>query len=133
MGAWGTGHFENDTALDWVYDLEKSKDEKILWNAIEAVMSEDYVDSDIAVEALAALEVAAGLQGRQSTDLPEEVEKWLSKHDSIKLPDNFYGRANDALEKIISAESELKDLWEESDSLDEWLTEVINLRERISS
>ena len=133
MGAWGAGHFENDTALDWVYELEESKDEKILWNAIEAVMSEEYVDSDVAVEALAALEVAAGLKGRQSTDLPEEVEKWLSKNGSLKLPDNYYGRAKEAMEKIIGTESELKDLWEESESFDEWLTEVKNLQTRLSS
>ncbi len=133
MGAWGAGHFENDTALDWVYGLEESKDEKILWNAIEAVMPEEYVDSDVAVEALAALEVAAGLNGKQSTDLPEEVEKWLSKNSTLKLPDNFYGRAKEALDKIIGTESELKDLWEESDSFDEWLTEVKNLRTRLSS
>ena len=26
MGAWGTGVFDNDTACDWSYDLEKTKD-----------------------------------------------------------------------------------------------------------
>jgi len=133
MGAWGAGHFENDTALDWVYSLEESKDEKILWDAIEAVMSEEYVDSDVAVEALAALEVAAGLKGKHSANLPEEVEKWLSKNDTLKLPDNFYGRAKVAMNKIIGTDSELKDLWEESDSFDEWLAEVKDLHTRLSS
>ena len=26
MGAWGIGNFENDDALDWLVDLEKSPD-----------------------------------------------------------------------------------------------------------
>lgn len=133
MGAWGTGSFENDTALDWCYNLEDSSDTKILWDAIEAVLQEEYLDADIAVEALAALEVAAGLKGRKGKEIPQEVEKWLEENSALRLPDNFYIRADLVLNRIIGSESELNELWEESDSYQEWKKTVSELQSRITS
>jgi len=133
MGAWGTKSFENDDALDWVYELEKCNDPKIFWDAVESVIHEEYVDSDIATEALAALEVTAAMKGKNTGELPEEVEKWLSENKEIQLPDNFYTRAEEALNKIMGSESELKELWEESDSYKDWLDNMQDLISRINS
>ena len=133
MGAWGTKSFENDDALDWVNELEKCNDPKIFWDAVESVINEEYIDADIATEALAALEVTAAMKGKNSDDLPEEVDKWLSENKGIQLPNNFYIRAEEALNKIMGSESELKELWEESDSYNDWLDNMQNLISRINS
>ena len=133
MGAWGEGNFENDSALDWCFNLDNCSDTKILWEAVEVVLQEEYVDSDIATEALAALEVAAGLKGQTNPDVPEDVEKWLKDHKDVVLSDSFYERAEECINKILSTQSELKELWEESDNYQEWLNEVNDLRARLNS
>lgn len=132
MGAWGTGSFENDTALDWLFVLEKAKDLTCLWQATEAVFGADYLDSDVASEALVAIELAAGLKGKPNQELPEEVEAWLNDNTQ-ELPSNYYVRAVAALDKITGEESELKELWEESESYQEWLAEISDLKIRLTS
>jgi len=39
MGAWGAGNFENDTALDWIWDLKKSRKLRLIESTISAVIS----------------------------------------------------------------------------------------------
>jgi len=43
MGAWGTGNFDNDTALDWVYDLEDREDLSLVVDTIDAVLQEECI------------------------------------------------------------------------------------------
>ena len=37
MGAWGSGHFENDDAMDWVWELEADRDGSVVRAALGAV------------------------------------------------------------------------------------------------
>ena len=65
MGAWGTGNFENDTALDWVWSLEESKDLSLVEDAISDVLnSGDCLDADLGCAGLAAAEVVAALRNK---------------------------------------------------------------------
>lgn len=132
MGAWGTGTFENDTALDWTYSLDQANDTNCIWQATEAVFLAPYIDSQVATEAIAAIEVATALKGQPNSHLPEDVEIWLNQNANLSLPDNYYLRATDALQLILGDHSELKELWEESDSYKEWLTSINNLLSRLS-
>ena len=132
MGAWGTGAFENDAALDWLFELEKAKDLTCVWQATEAVFGADYLDSDVASEALVAIELAAGLKGKPNQELPEEVETWLN-NNTQQLPSNYYVRAVAALDVICGEESELKELWAESESYTDWMAEINDLKIRLGS
>jgi len=132
MGAWGTGHFDNDTALDWVCELESSEGLAALWQAVEAAMVEEYVDSDEGAEALAAMEVIASLRGGVQGHLPEEAENWLKAHSTVAVPENLLLRCREALARIASEESELQELWAETESYDEWKQAVAQLSQRLS-
>ncbi len=77
MGTWSHEPFGNDSANDWAYDLEDQSDLSLVVGAIQAVLDngDDYLDSDLAVEAVAAAEVLAKMLGRgtQSDAYTEKV------------------------------------------------------------
>ena len=58
MGTWGTGSFENDQAVDWTYGLEGKADLSYVETTIDRVLDVgiDYLDRDVAQEAVAAIE-----------------------------------------------------------------------------
>jgi hypothetical protein len=139
MGTWGTLPLDNDTALDWVYGLEKHKDLKLVVEAIERVANDEdddeddeYLDQDVACEALAACEVLARLLGRYGykNSYTEDVDDWVVAHPQSP-PLELLQRADVAIERILGKSSELADLWAEGDDLKEWRKAVADLRERV--
>lgn len=71
MGAWGSGSFDNDDALDWVNDLEGSKGTAVIEFALQAVLDEsDYLEAPECSAALCAAEVVAALKGAPGQGLP---------------------------------------------------------------
>ena len=60
MGAWAEDAFGNDTACDWAGEFSDAPSMEKVITTIEAVISEEeYIDSDVAAEALVACEVVA--------------------------------------------------------------------------
>ena len=133
MGAWSADTFGNDTACDWSYALEEVDDLILVRRALDAVLSagDEYLDSDIACEGLAACEVIARLNGNWGLRNPytEAVDKWVEAH-KIKPPENVVQAAVSALARILSPPSELLELWEEGDA-SEWRASVDDLQNRI--
>lgn len=117
MGTWGAGNFENDTALDWVWSLEESKDLSVVEDAISDVLnSSDYLDADLGCTGLAAAEVVAALRNKPVDDLPEDVSKWVETH-RVAPGDLLIKDCLTAVDKIRTDEtSELKELWEEDEA-----------------
>jgi len=132
MGAWGTGNFDNDTALDWVYDLEDREDLSLVVDTIDAVLQEEYIDTTVAEEALVAIEVLARLKGNFGKDnaYSEDVDKWVKNHP-LQVEDALLQKAKEAIDMILSDKSELKELWEEVDEYDVWSSEVLDLKDRL--
>jgi hypothetical protein len=133
MGAWGTGNFENDTALDWVYDLEKSSNLSSVEICIANVLNcGDYLDADVSCTGLAAAEVVAALRNRPMDDLPEAVSQWVETH-KIVPSDKLVKDSLAAIDKIRNNEkSELKELMEETEDLAmEWYSILDNLAVRL--
>ncbi len=131
MGAWGVGSFENDAARDWAYDLEAAADLSPVEEALDKVLQGDsgYLDADDAEEALAAVEVIAGLQGNPSEE-PEPVDEWVSAHKQ-EVPARLAKKSHAAIARILGDDSELVELWRDSGSFDEWQAAVSDLRSRI--
>ena len=114
MGAWGSGSFENDDAMDWVIDLEEAGDLSILTDAFEAVTDQDADDLEApdCAAALAAAEVVAAMAGRPAAALPDEVTAWIAGREPASGP--LKALARRAVDKVLAG-SELAELWEESD------------------
>lgn len=134
MGAWGSGSFENDMALDWVVELAETDDLSAVEAAINDVLSEEeYHDSDPACMALAACKVLAGLKGRpgKSSEDTWEVDPWVEAHrGTLDPPPELLERAAAAIDRILADDSELRDLWDEAEGV-EWLAGVADLRKRL--
>lgn len=127
MGTWSCQPFGNDTANDWAYALDDRRDFSLVEEAIRAVLDngDDYLDADLAVEAIAAAEVLAKALGRgtQSDAYTEKVDAWL-RTVSTPPAGTLLADARLALDRILGSDSELNELWEESDEHAEWLEAV---------
>jgi hypothetical protein len=134
MGTWSHEPFGNDTASDWAYGLEEQKDFSLVAQAIQAVLDNgaDYLDSDLAVEAVAAAEVLAKALGRgtQADAYTEEVDVWV-KSIGAKPSAELLSKANAALARIVGPDSELRELWEESDDFAAWESSIKALQSAV--
>ncbi len=123
MGAWSHEPFGNDTACDWGYGLLEATDLSPVEAALDAVIEngEDYLDADLATEALAAIEVLAKLQGKgtQTDAYTKEIDQWVKRH-AQKPTAELLAKAKQVIERIASADSELLELWEEGEEADAW-------------
>lgn len=128
MGAWGEGVFENDAAADWSYDLEESEDLSVIEQTLDRVVeSEDeYLDSGIACEALAACDVMARLRGYVGAE-NETIETWVESHSHLTT-EHLVPIACKAIDRILGPDSELNELWEESEYFESWKASVETLR-----
>lgn len=126
MGTWNTGNFSNDVALDYISEIASMDD---LNRPINSIVSGslDYVDADIACEALAASDLLAAMIGRPAKDLPEKTQDLLSKFN--KPSTDMLTLARTATAHILEA-SELVELWNGEDS-EAWKDVVGNLLQRL--
>ena len=134
MGAWSHESFGNDTAADWAYGLAECKDMAYIESAIDAVLSEeDYLDSDIASEAVAAIEVVAKMLGKgtQADAYTENADIWVAAMTVPPSPE-LRAKAVRTLDRITADESELAELWSDTDDSDSWSATLATLRNAMS-
>ncbi len=132
MSAWGFGSFENDDAADWVADLVEMNDETLIDEAFERALEakSGYVEAPEASCALAAAEVVAALRGKPAIELPEEVRGWVEGKGAPS--DERLKSARQAVAAVRKT-SELRDLWEEQEELEDWEPVVQDLERRLSA
>jgi Domain of unknown function (DUF4259) len=128
MGAWGARSFENDDALDWVWELEESSDDSVVRAAFAAVHADVEVEAPEASCACAAAEVVAAAAGAPAEWLPDEVTAWVAAHGSAVA--GLRGEARAAVQRIAEG-SELQQLWAEAGGA-EWDTGIADLLGRLA-
>ncbi|WP_276366047.1 DUF4259 domain-containing protein [Chryseolinea sp. H1M3-3] len=120
MGAWGYGHFEDDSALDFMADIEESSHPKnVIKKAFEQAIAADYIESD---EGNAVVVAAAYVDGQingtkfseEGQSVPLSIDTFVDRHRDIDLSD-LRKNAVLALNKVLGENSELKELWAEND------------------
>src|SRR5213080_2413873 len=98
MGAWGSGNFDNDHALDWMGDLNESDDPAMVRKKLNEVISHpgshlqkpsifgrilgrresmEQLDADVCCEGLVAAELVASALGHPPKELPDSARSWL--------------------------------------------------------
>lgn len=134
MGAWGHLPFDNDATNDWAYGLEDVDDLSVVEAAFDELeeVGTDYLDQDIACNALGACEVLARLLGRAgyTNAYTEKVDQWVAAH-RLKPSPALLQRACVALDRILADNSELCELWDEGDDGDAWRKAIADLRARV--
>ncbi len=134
MGAWNTRAFGNDAARDWAGGLSKTGDLSLVEAAIAAVVdsTEGELDASLAQEALAATEVLARLRGHaDDRDIDvKAVADWVQAKRFVP-PQALVRRALQAIDRCLGQDSELRELWDESDSAGQWQADMQSLKERL--
>ncbi|MBT2749338.1 MULTISPECIES: DUF4259 domain-containing protein [unclassified Lysobacter] len=134
MGAWGFGSFENDDAADWLDELGDHQSLALVRETIAAVLdAEEQLEAPEACAGIAAGELIAAAIGRPSgaARKQEELMIWISKMrpspDAALIAD-----AVSAIDRILGPDSELRELWAETDDFAAWQADVTQLRSRLA-
>ena len=132
-GGWDVGPFDNDDALDWVWELSESSDLSVVEEALQsAISTSGYLEAPTGSIAVAAAEVVAALKGKPRAQLPDEVTSWVASHQ-LEVDDQLVKAARQAIVHVKNSESsELAQLWSDSDELlNQWHKDLADLARRL--
>lgn len=135
MATWAVDAFGNDFALDWAEDLQELKNmdavEDTLNNALDN--ADAMLEAPFAAEALVAIEVVARIQGHwgERTEESAGVDAWVEQRPQKPRPD-LAAKAHLVIERVLSEQSELRQLWAESDDYEAWRASVLELKSRVA-
>lgn len=135
MGTWSAQPFGNDTAADWAWGLDDSKDFAYIEAALDTALAnaEEYLEAPEAEEAVAAIATLAKLQGNevQSDSYTESADRWIASIGQKPSP-ALLGRARAVIDAVLGQNSELRELWEESGDAGEWLAAMASLKSALT-
>lgn len=110
MGTWGSGGFENDTALDWMADVVTVDDVAAAFAATQDDPGR-VLEVQEAETLVAAAECIAAMRGFPPQDMPAKYEKVIT--DLGKPSPALLEAARIAVSRVLQA-SELTELWVEA-------------------
>lgn len=135
MGTWGVGPFEEDSAADWVIELDAVEPEDragmIERTLRETADHEDYLEQPTAAEAVAAAAVTAELLSGDG-QFPPGAPQFLVRGEHVELEEGVSELATRALDRVVGEDSEWRELWAESGELANAIAMVDGLRRRLS-
>jgi hypothetical protein len=137
MGTWAVDAFGNDYAQDWAEDLHETSNLDAVEDTLNTVLdSGAELEAPFAAEALAAIEVLARLQGKGGPRSEDSaaVDEWVDarKAKAVKPRADLAAKAAQAIERILAPDSELRQLWEDSEHYADWRASVEDLRARLA-
>jgi len=131
MGAWGYKTFENETALEWLDDLEAGGMDYVKESLTMTDKEREYIDADAAWSALAACEAIASLQGHFAEEIPNELAKWASAHKEFNAT-KWSEECRQVIDMVLGSRSELNELWrEKEDDYPVWRETLADLKKRV--
>ena len=130
MGAWGTAAFDNDDASDWVYDLER-RGIAAVDDALADAEDGGWLELPADVNAIAAGEVIAAALGKPAVGLRDDILS-LARVLRQDVKADHAVRAIAAAKHVL-ADSEIKDLWDESPEGGDWRASVDDLIARLAA
>ena len=115
---------------------EEAEDLGPIEDAIAEVLAvgEEYLEAPEAAIALAAIEVLARVVGNpgEKNSYTEAADKWVA-NVSAKPTAELIDRAHAAIARILAENSELNELWQDSEEYEAWLASVSDLRARVGA
>ncbi|MFF7588221.1 DUF4259 domain-containing protein [Kitasatospora purpeofusca] len=130
MGTWDIGHFDNDSAADFCAGLDEAAAgdrEGVLRRVLTLAAdtgAEEYLDFDEAAEAVAA----AALVASQCPGGEPVTSAYGPDEPLPVLPADLRPLAVAALDRVVAEESELAELWDETEDGPAWRRAVQELR-----
>jgi hypothetical protein len=134
MGTWSVDTLGNDDACDWAFGLNKCSDLSLIDATLVKALDEEneYLESPDACEALAAIETIARLQGNwgKRDAYSEPIDSWVEKTKLVPGK-ALVEKAHQVIARILMDDSELRDLWQESEEFDAWQSSLKSLAARV--
>lgn len=133
MGAWNYGVFDDDTAYDALSDLKASAEMIAdMEKYFDAVIGAEYVDYDEGHYAL----VSAAVIDSVINDIPHRCDEddYFEWTKSLKHLDfsPVKQKAVQAIDAVLSDNSELRELWEENAELyGAWREDKLSIQKRL--
>ncbi|MEM7666807.1 MAG: DUF4259 domain-containing protein [Pseudomonadota bacterium] len=109
MGAWGTGSFDNDEAMDFAATICAPKD---LLGPLRVESPDQGIDASLACQIIVVAECVAAMRGFPSVDTPDDLAKRIAAFGQPGR--SLYLHARDRLDAVLQG-SELMDLWADDD------------------
>jgi len=133
MGTWGAKAFQNDSAVDWLAELETSGVAALraTLSRVADTAQDASVDVDDGAAAIAAAEIVAAALGHGRDRLTIGAGAWLDRNQGILLLEDRT-LANRAVKRVLSGESELRTLWDEGGPGGAWHADVCTLLDRLA-
>ncbi len=130
VGAWQTGIFENDAAMDYLSSLARVNAEHGLLAAVD-IPDGEYIEEDVGIHALVAAAIIAALKDGTVDRLPSPARQVTSRI-TTPLSSQLVARAQTAARRILSS-SETKELREAlgGREFSNWKSEVEDLIRRL--
>lgn len=128
MGAWGSGVFENDAAMEWL--ATAVDDPTAIDSAFEATCEVEYLDVDEGAVAVAAAAIVAAAVDGDVSELPEDAQAMI---EGVTANAKLRARAVKALNRVLGPDSELVSLWEEGEDKNSFRKRMELLRGRLES
>jgi hypothetical protein len=121
MGTWSIHAFGNDEAADFAAELSETGDFELIQSALEDVISADeYLEAPEAERGVTAAAVLALLNGQAVPGGADEaVTAWV-KRQLAKPSPSMLTQAQAVIDRVLSENSELAELWSESDEYEAW-------------
>jgi hypothetical protein len=129
MGAWGTGPFQNDEALDFLGGVEEAARSGRL-GALEpplehVVHSGDYLNAPEVTEAVAAAAVVGAVLNPAAAAGAPNLPEWVVQVPGERLDNELVELARRALRRALQPQdNEAHELWAEAGAADEWQGEL---------
>jgi hypothetical protein len=132
VGAWGEKTFENDAAMDWLVELEEQGVPALrtILSDVAQTAEDEYLDVDDGARAMAAGEMVAAALGQGRDRVPTRSHAWLDVNASA-ITERDLAMARRAVRRILTANSELRELWDDSDPNTKWQAGVRVLLTRL--
>ena len=135
MGTWALHSFANDDAGDLIGGLVDGTDLSPVQEAIGRVENaEGYLEAPEAQQGIAACEVVALVLGHASaaSQAEEALTAWVARVKP-SVDTGVVSQAVQVVDRVLAPNSELRELWEESEEFNDWQADVRALRARLQA
>ena len=130
MSAWGPGAFENDAAGDLAEAVCEGGGLAVIEDAFDHVLEagDEDLESTSAEEAIAAAAIVARL--KDGAPLAGKVESWIVQ-ERPTISGELVAKAQNALQRVMTAPSELLELWQDTDEFPVFQSGIETLLQRL--
>lgn len=131
MPGWGTGNFENEDAQKFLAALNLKTPDDLKQILVQAADEVAYLEAAQSGVVIAAAEVVATAKGTPPQTVPREIAEWVGRIEGA--PSAAMNELAQRAVNKVRLNSELRDLWQEAEGLNEWSAELRDLEARLSA